>query len=292
MNSSLKDLQADIQRLASRQQHIHHVLEHRPQSLSPQPPPQQQQQQQPPPQQQHQSEFYLHSTPHQPQQQHYISHQQQQQQPQQPNFNTYNPYNSAPTSYAPQQQQYQPTPPPRRTWASPNPMPMPMQQQQPMGPAGDGYMPHNAWMDPGRQNIPKYSQPQHYSVPPQNMHNPHSTPPPHQPSGVSFMLHQPAQNSSQVPYSLHNGSNSASPQHRNTLNRLSQMMGQQDHQQQQQHEQPHVTTVPIPGPGIDDPMAPQPIAFIGTPENRLTFNSDSGGNAGFYEELVVMQLVD
>jgi len=152
-----------------------------------------------------------------------------------------------------------------------------MQQQQPPGPAGDGYVPHNAWMDPGRQNIPKYSQPQHYSAPPQNMHQNMSTPPPHQSSGGGgFMLHQ--QNSSQVPYSLHNGSNTASPQHRNTLNRLSQMMGQQN----QQHEQPpHVTTVPIPGPPVDDPMAPQPIAFIGTPENRLTFNNESGGMFDF-----------
>ncbi|XP_059481645.1 patronin isoform X5 [Neocloeon triangulifer] len=264
MNSSLKDLQADIQRLASRQQHIHHVLEQRPQSMSPQPPQQQQQQQQQQQMQQqqqppHQSEFYLHSGHPQPQ---YIPPQQ----PQQPNYNTYNPYNPH-NQY--QQPQYQPTPPPRRTWASPNPMPIPMQQQQqpqgpPPGPAGDGYIPHNAWVDPGRQNIPKYPQPQHYSAPQQ--HHPQNTPP----GGGGFMLHPASSNSSsnQMSYSLHNGSNTASPQHRNTLNRLNQMMGQQ--------QAPHVTTVPIPGPPVDDPMAPQPIAFIGTPENRLTFNKESG----------------
>ncbi|CAB3360064.1 Hypothetical predicted protein [Cloeon dipterum] len=264
MDSSLKDLRADIQRLASRQHHIHQVLEQRPQSMSPQPLPQQPPPQQPPPQQAtHQGEFYLHSGQPHP---HYIPQQQ-------PNYNTYNPYNSAPTSY--QQHQYQPTPPPRRTWASPNPMPMPMQQPQqqqaPPGPGGDGYIPHNAWMDPGRQNIPKYSQPQHFS-PQQQHHHPQNTPP----GASGFMLHPVSSNSTnQVTYSLHNGSNTASPQHRNTLNRLSQMMGQQ-HPNHQQPQVPHVTTVPIPGPVIDDPMAPQPIAFIGTPENRLTFNSDSG----------------
>ncbi|XP_065345120.1 patronin isoform X5 [Cloeon dipterum] len=265
MDSSLKDLRADIQRLASRQHHIHQVLEQRPQSMSPQPLPQQPPPQQPPPQQAtHQGEFYLHSGPPHP---HYIPQQQ-------PNYNTYNPYNSAPTSY--QQHQYQPTPPPRRTWASPNPMPMPMQQPQqqqqaPPGPGGDGYIPHNAWMDPGRQNIPKYSQPQHFS-PQQQHHHPQNTPP----GASGFMLHPVSSNSTnQVTYSLHNGSNTASPQHRNTLNRLSQMMGQQQ-PNHQQPQVPHVTTVPIPGPVIDDPMAPQPIAFIGTPENRLTFNSDSG----------------
>jgi hypothetical protein len=88
-----------------------------------------------------------------------------------------------------------------------------------------------------------------------------------------------------MPYSLHNGSNNASPQHRNTLNRLNQMMGQQ------QHEPPHVTTVPVPGPQVDDPMAPQPIAFIGTPENRLTFNTDSGGKNSWSLDLHLLFMI-
>lgn len=93
------------------------------------------------------------------------------------------------------------------------------------------------------------------------------------------MLH-PAANSSPspAPYSLHNGT---SPQHRQTLSRLSQMMGQS--QQQPQIEEPHINTTPapvhhapIPAPP-EDSMAPQSISFIEMTPNSMNASGDSNG---------------
>ncbi|KAF4530992.1 hypothetical protein B566_EDAN013266 [Ephemera danica] len=276
MNSSLQDLQADIQRLASRQQHIHQVME----------------QGAPPPHQQGPGEFYLHSgAPHQQPQ--YIPPQQpqMQQQPPPPNYQNY-PYVNAANTFSPPQNvapNYTPTPPPRRTWANPNPQPVNVQNNM-----ENSYVP-NSWIDPGRHNIPKYSQPQHFASPPQHqmqqapMHlhpqqQQQQQTPPQQQQGGGFMLHPAAPSapsSHNSPYSLHNGTSNASPQHRQTLSRLSQIMGQSPQAHPPQVEEPIVHSspapvhhAPIPAPP-EDSMAPQSISFIEMTPNSMNASGDS-----------------
>ncbi|XP_063914584.1 patronin isoform X4 [Zophobas morio] len=287
MNSSLSDIQTDIQRLASQQNQMQAVQQ---QSIIAQ----QQKQIQQLQQQQHQYQ----SMQQQQQQQHYVQQQPiyspqiYQQQPQ-PSLQT-----SASAPHIPQSlyqqsrvleqpqfflhDQNPPMTPPvvtqRRTWAQQPPPSVGQDVYQPelrtwnkMGGSGGGFVLHDT---PAERYDPKYQQPEYRFVDNSKYQNGGDEHNLHHSS--SFTLSQQHHQHQPQVYGTSHSTPSASPQHRNIHRQISQLMDESKRTpvslQQMDRESPlrktsSVTHAPIPAPSADD-MEPQNISFIGNAEDQ------------------------
>nr|XP_008193061.1 PREDICTED: patronin isoform X11 [Tribolium castaneum] len=251
MNSSLGDIQSDIQRLTSQQNQIQAAQQ---QSLIVQQQKQiqqlQQQQYQSMQQQMYSPQIYQQqappiyapplqssaSAPHIPQ-----SLYQQSRIPEQPQFFLHD--------------QTPPPVPQRRTWAQ-QPTPPPQEFHQPelrtWNKMGGGFVLHDKYQSDYRYiDSPKY----------QNGSDDHSN---------SFTL---SQQHHQQAYGTSHSTPSASPQHRNIHRQISQLMDESKRSpvslQQMDRKSSGVTHAPIPAPSADD-MEPQNISFIGNSDDQLS----------------------
>ncbi|KAG5885276.1 hypothetical protein JTB14_005815 [Gonioctena quinquepunctata] len=290
MNTSLHDIQSDMQRLASEQnlaQQQNIIAQQQRQILALQQQQQQYQSMQPQPtivpqytpQQSYQQQIY------QPQPQVYASPLQssasaphipqalyaQQRIQEQPQFFLHEP--AAPMSPAP------PVTPQRRTWAQqPQPPPIPMESyhqpelrtwNKPQSAGGGGFVLH----DTDRyQDQPRYQESTRYSESPRYQNGGEHT----LQHSNSFTLSQQHHHHSN--FGTSHSTPSASPQHRNIHRQISQLLDDSKRapvslQQIETREPPQrkssITHAPIPAPPADD-MEPQNISFIGNATDKLS----------------------
>ncbi|KAI4466052.1 hypothetical protein MML48_3g00021872 [Holotrichia oblita] len=283
MNSSLQDIQADIQRLANQQKQIQaaqeqQMVQHQKQlfqqstfmTMSPHPASYATQASYNAPQYQQgpmftplqssasaphipQSLYQAHAAMNQPQ---FFLHQQQQ------------PMHMQSTQSIPMQPQ-QPIVPQRRTWAQQaQTPPLTSDSYQPdlrtwgkPQSAGGGFVLHEStdrFQDRFQESPSRYQNGGEHTLNHSNSH-------------PGFTLSQ--QHQQQQLYSGSHSTPSASPQHRNVHRQISQLMDDSKRTVSlQQIEQPvrksSVTHAPIPAPPVDD-MAPQSISFIGNPNDDV-----------------------
>lgn len=295
MNSSLHELQADIQRLASQQHQMQDLVQH--QQLQQQQLNQHHHQQQQQQQLHQQQQQQLHQQ--QQQQQHLQQQQQQQQQLMQQHHGQFFLHEQQFQNVPPLQTQPQPQPQPqRRTWAqqapvlppelvsyqeSPQrslwtdttryqqPTPLQLQQQLPTYPApqllgnmGGGFMLHETKHSMGHVTAYDGGGDSRYHNGEQGYHL-HG-------SGGGFQLHQAEPSPISGMFMSTPMQQTASPQHRGgsgdapSRGSLSLQQPPGDVVTLEKNKSPSVLHAPVPTPSVDD-MEPQSISFIGAPSS-------------------------